>query len=148
MSSNENPHAGVDATNVAASPAAMILFFFMSVFCLSCEGSYTRRGASPGFRLRASSASFAGPPGPTGQRRFVSGYSCATAPDFHGIPFSLSQKLLCFNGARDGVRSRNPQIHNLMLYQLSYSRHRKNGVYYTESPPVFQPRFSVFCKVP
>ena len=26
-------------------------------------------------------------------------------------------------GARDGVRSRNPQIHNLMLYQLSYSRH-------------------------
>jgi len=31
---------------------------------------------------------------------------------------------------------------------LSYSRHRKNGVYYTESPPVFQPRFSVFCKVP
>ena len=31
------------------------------------------------------------------------------------------------NGARDGARSRNPQIHNLMLYQLSYSRHRKNG---------------------
>ena len=28
------------------------------------------------------------------------------------------------NGARDGVRSRNPQNHNLMLYQLSYSRHQ------------------------
>ena len=45
-------------------------------------------------------------------------------------------------GARDGARSRNPQIHNLMLYQLSYSRHRKNGVYYTESRPRFQPQFS------
>ena len=55
-------------------------------------------------------------------------------------------KTLCFHGARDGARSRNPQIHNLMLYQLSYSRHRKNGVYYTESPSVFQSRFSVFYK--
>ena len=92
MSLNENPHAGACTIKAAANPAATALFIFMSVFSLSCEGSYTRRGASPGFRLRASSASFAGPPGPTGQRGFVSGYSCATAPDFHGIPFSQSQK--------------------------------------------------------
>ena len=92
MSSNEKPHAGVDNIKVAADAAATILLIFMSVLYLSCEGSYTRLGASPGFRLHSSSASFAGPPSPTGQRGFVSGYSCATAPDFHGIPFSQSQK--------------------------------------------------------
>ena len=31
------------------------------------------------------------PPGPLENGGFVSGYSCATAPDFHGLPFSTSQ---------------------------------------------------------
>ena len=109
MSSNEKPHAGLDATSAAANPAATILFFFMPVFSLSCEGSYTRRGASPGFRLQTSSASFAGPPGPTGQRRFVSGYSCATAPDFHGLPFSSSQKRrILYSFPLAGARGKAP----------------------------------------
>ncbi len=34
----------------------------------------------------------------------------------------LSSKLV---GASDGIRTRDSQIHNLELYQLSYTRHRR-----------------------
>ena len=47
-------------------------------------------------------------------------------------------------GARDGVRSRNPQIHNLMLYQLSYSRHRKRQLVYRIPQVVAMGKFIFF----
>lgn len=44
--------------------------------------------------------------------------------DFKSAAAAITPLQRFMNGARDGARSRNPQIHNLMLYQLSYSRHR------------------------
>ena len=32
-----------------------------------------------------------------------------------------------FNGVSDGVRTRDPQDHNLVLYQLSYAHHCRLG---------------------
>jgi hypothetical protein len=33
------------------------------------------------------------------------------------------------NGAGNGIRTRDPQLGRLMLYQLSYSRNPKNKIY-------------------
>ena len=44
--------------------------------------------------------------------------------DLEALPFSGSGLPTCtFNGVSDGARTRDPQDHNLVLYQLSYAHH-------------------------
>ena len=93
MSLNEKPHDEAD-TNETAATAAVVNNFLLFIFVLSllCEGML------PWTRNRLLASGLKPPPPPsratrsTGNGGFVSGHSCATAPESHGLPLSASLK--------------------------------------------------------